>query len=70
MLSREVYNEYTALLKRELIEATGCTEPIALALAAAKARGVLGEIPEEVEIYCSGNIVKNVKAVVVPNSGG
>ena len=70
MLSREVYDTYTSLLKSELIEATGCTEPIALALAAAKARSVLGEMPEEVEIYCSGNIVKNVKAVVVPNSGG
>lgn len=70
MVSREVYNEYTALLKEELIEATGCTEPIALALAAAKARQTLGQMPEEVEVYCSGNIVKNVKAVVVPNSGG
>ena len=70
MVSREVYDEYTALLKEELIEATGCTEPIALALAAAKARQTLGQMPEEVEVYCSGNIVKNVKAVVVPNSGG
>ncbi|MBQ1522487.1 MAG: serine dehydratase subunit alpha family protein, partial [Erysipelotrichaceae bacterium] len=70
MLSKEVYDIYTTLLKTELIEATGCTEPIALALAAAKARQVLGEMPEEVEVYCSGNIVKNVKAVVVPNSGG
>ena len=70
MISREVYDEYTALLKNELIEATGCTEPIALALAAAKARQTLGQMPEEVEVYCSGNIVKNVKAVVVPNSGG
>ena len=70
MVSREVYNEYTALLKEELIEATGCTEPIALALAAAKARQTLGQMPEEVEVYCSGNIVKNVEAVVVPNSGG
>ncbi|MBR2700477.1 MAG: serine dehydratase subunit alpha family protein [Erysipelotrichaceae bacterium] len=70
MLSREVYDTYTELLKSELIEATGCTEPIALALAAAKAREVLGELPEEVEVFCSGNIVKNVKAVVVPNSGG
>ena len=70
MLNREVYETYTGLLKGELIEATGCTEPIALALAAAKARSVLGEMPEEVDVFCSGNIVKNVKAVVVPNSGG
>ena len=70
MVRKEVYDAYTTLLKEELIEATGCTEPIALALAAAKARSVLGELPEEVEVYCSGNIVKNVKAVVVPNSGG
>ena len=70
MVSKQIYDVYTSLLKRELIEATGCTEPIALALAAAKARQTLGEMPEEVDIYCSGNIVKNVKAVVVPNSGG
>ena len=70
MLSEEVFCTYTALLKSELVEATGCTEPIALALAAAKARQTLGVMPEEVEIHCSGNIVKNVKAVVVPNSGG
>ena len=70
MVSKHIYDVYTSLLKGELIEATGCTEPIALALAAAKARQTLGEMPEEVEIHCSGNIIKNVKSVVVPNSGG
>jgi len=70
MVSKEVYDCYTSLLKSELKEATGCTEPIALALAAARARQELGCLPEKVEVRCSGNIIKNVKAVVVPNSGG
>ena len=54
----------------ELVPALGCTEPIAVALAAAKAREVLGSMPERAEIWCSGNIVKNVKGVTVPNTGG
>ena len=57
-------------LKRELVPALGCTEPIAIAYAAAKAREVLGEFPQHMDIRCSGNIVKNVKGVTVPNSGG
>lgn len=57
-------------LKRELVPALGCTEPIAIAYAAAKARDVLGEFPRHMDIRCSGNIVKNVKGVTVPNSGG
>ena len=57
-------------LKRELVPALGCTEPIAIAYAAAKAREVLGEFPQHMAIRCSGNIVKNVKGVTVPNSGG
>ena len=61
---------YSELLKHELQEATGCTEPIALALAGAKTKQVLGVMPDKVEVYCSGNIIKNVKAVTVPNSGG
>ncbi len=59
-----------SLLEHELIPALGCTEPIAIALAAAKARKVLGEFPEHLEVLCSGNIVKNVKGVTVPNSKG
>ena len=70
MISSEISNAYTRILKEELQEATGCTEPIALALAGAKVSAVLGGFPERAEVYCSGNIIKNVKAVVVPNSGG
>ncbi|PXV93258.1 L-cysteine desulfidase [Lachnotalea glycerini] len=64
------YDNYLNILKEELIPAMGCTEPIAIALAAAKARQILGEMPEHIMIRCSGNIIKNVKGVVVPNSGG
>ena len=62
--------DYTNLLKKELIMALGCTEPIAIALAAAKAREVLGSEITKAEIICSGNIIKNVKGVTVPNTGG
>ncbi len=65
-----VYDTYVALLRAELTMATGCTEPIAIAYAGAKLREVLGDIPEHCTVYCSGNIVKNVYAVTVPNSGG
>ncbi|MDD3265939.1 MAG: L-serine ammonia-lyase, iron-sulfur-dependent, subunit alpha [Burkholderiales bacterium] len=58
------------LLNDEIIPAEGCTEPIAIAYAAAKATEVLGKKPEKMNIYISGNIIKNVKSVVVPNSGG
>lgn len=58
------------LLKRELIPAMGCTEPIAVALAAARAREELGRLPERMTVRCSGNVVKNVKGVVVPNTDG
>ena len=70
MLDGCIVRTYNEILRTELMEATGCTEPIALALAAAKARSVLGCLPDKVEVYCSANIIKNVKAVVVPNSGG
>jgi len=69
-MDRKVYDTYTALLNSELKMATGCTEPIAIAYAGARLRQVLGEIPEHCTVYCSGNIVKNVFAVTVPNSGG
>lgn len=62
--------KYISIMRREMIPALGCTEPIAIAYASAKAREVLGCMPEHVDIRCSGNIVKNVKAVTVPNSGG
>ncbi|MBQ4253852.1 MAG: serine dehydratase subunit alpha family protein, partial [Erysipelotrichaceae bacterium] len=70
MLSNEKYRAYTEILESELIIATGCTEPIAVALAGAKLREYLVEFPTRVDVYCSGNIIKNVKGVVVPNSGG
>lgn len=57
-------------MESELVPALGCTEPIALAYAAAKAKEVLGKMPDHITMRCSGNIIKNVKGVKVPNSGG
>ena len=65
-----VYNQYVQILKEELVPAMGCTEPIALAYAAATAKDTLGEMPERAVVYVSGNIIKNVKSVVVPHTGG
>ena len=62
------YAAYVSILQEELTPAMGCTEPIALALAAAKARSVLGEIPDRVVLQVSGSIIKNVKSVIVPNT--
>lgn len=64
------YESYVKILEEELIPAMGCTEPIAIALAAAKARDALGTTPERCRVEVSGNIIKNVKAVTVPNTGG
>ena len=64
------YDQYIAILREELIPAMGCTEPIAVALAAAKAREALALPPESCRVEVSGNIIKNVKAVTVPNTGG
>jgi len=64
------YHHFVQILREELVPAMGCTEPIALAYGAAKAREVLGRMPESVLIEASGNIIKNVKSVVVPNTGG
>ena len=64
------YQTYVQILKEELVPAMGCTEPIALAYCAAKAREVLGVLPERCMVEASGNIVKNVKSVIVPNTGG
>ena len=63
------YGTYIRILEAELIPATGCTEPIAIAYAAAKARQALGALPDWCRVECSGNIIKNVKSVVVPNTG-
>ena len=62
------YQSYIQILNEELIPAMGCTEPIALAYAAAKAREILGAIPDQVAIGASGSIIKNVKSVIVPNT--
>ena len=65
-----LYQQYINILREELRPAMGCTEPIAMAYAAAKARQTLGEMPEKIRLFVSGNIIKNVKSVVVPNTGG
>ena len=65
-----VYRTYLEILRRELVCAMGCTEPIALAYCAALARSALGALPERIVVEASGNIIKNVKSVVVPNTGG
>lgn len=65
-----LYENYVAILASELYPALGCTEPIAVAYAAAKARQVLGELPDKIDVICSGNIIKNVKGVTVPASCG
>ena len=70
MLDRKKSDAYAAILKEELLMATGCTEPIAIAYCAARMRTLLGKLPECVTVEVSGNIVKNVKSVIVPNTGG
>lgn len=69
-MDQKQYDAYVAILKEELIPAMGCTEPIAIAYAAAAAKKALGFQPEKVEIAVSGNILKNVKSVIVPHTGG
>lgn len=69
-MDKKQYDNYVKILRAELIPAMGCTEPIAIAYAAAKARQVLGVMPERMVARCSGNIIKNVKGVNVPNAGG
>lgn len=69
-MEKETYQTMLGILNDELQKALGCTEPIAIALAAAKAREVLGEMPESVQMVCSVNVFKNARCVTVPNSGG
>ncbi|MDO5459743.1 MAG: L-serine ammonia-lyase, iron-sulfur-dependent, subunit alpha [Eubacteriales bacterium] len=69
-MDRILYDSYLDILREELVPAMGCTEPIAVAYAAAIARDTLGCMPDSTELIVSGNIVKNVKSVVVPNTGG
>ena len=69
-MTEEIKKRYLEILKDELIPAMGCTEPISLAYAAALARKILGDIPSRTVLKVSANIIKNVKSVVVPNTGG
>lgn len=69
-MDESTYERYLDILREELIPALGCTEPIAIAYGAATARDALGAFPSGVKVHCSGNIIKNVKSVVVPNTGG
>ena len=69
-MDRNIYDSFLDILREELVPAMGCTEPIAVAYAAAIARDTLGRMPESTELIVSGNIIKNVKSVVVPNTGG
>lgn len=66
---KEIYSAYTEILKEELMAAMGCTEPIALAYAASIARRELNDLPDKVLVQTSGSIIKNVKSVIVPNTG-
>ena len=68
-MEQKIYQTYLDILKEELVPAMGCTEPIAVAYAAAKARQVLGAMPERIAVSASPNIIKNVKSVIVPNTG-
>ena len=70
MITQDMQKTYLSILREELVPATGCTEPIALAYAAARLRELLGAMPERIDADISGNIIKNVKSVVVPNTGG
>jgi L-cysteine desulfidase len=69
-MKQEIIQNILTLLKTEIIPAEGCTEPIAIAYAAAKATEILGKKPEKIWVSISGNIIKNVKSVIVPNSAG
>lgn len=69
-MENNIYNAYICLLRQELVPAMGCTEPIAVAYAAAIAARELGTVPQKVDICVSANIIKNVKSVIVLNTGG
>lgn len=68
-MEQKQYQQIIRILNQELVPALGCTEPIAIAYASAKAREVLGTMPEHITARCSGNIIKNVKGVIVPSTG-
>ena len=69
-MEKRLQEEFISILKEELVPALGCTEPIALAYASARGRKVLGCEPERIVAKCSGNMIKNVRCVTIPGSGG
>ena len=69
-LDKAKKEKYVQILKEELVPALGCTEPIAIAYTAANLRKIMGGVPDEILIESSGNIIKNAKSVIVPNTGG
>ena len=69
-MNTALYETYVQILHEELVPAMGCTEPIAVAYAGALARQTLGTLPKRIELTVSGNIIKNVKSVIVPHTGG
>ena len=69
-LDKSKHEKYVQILREELVPALGCTEPIAIAYTAANLRKIMGGIPDEILIESSGNIIKNAKSVIVPNTGG
>ncbi|MBQ4361495.1 MAG: serine dehydratase subunit alpha family protein [Lachnospiraceae bacterium] len=69
-MDREMMNRYTQILSQQLIPAMGCTEPVAVAYAAAKLKELIGEVPSHVDVQVSRNIIKNAKSVIVPHTGG
>ena len=69
-LSKQIIRDYKTILKEELLVAMGCTEPISIAYAASILRKALGALPERIHVELSGNIIKNVKSVIVPATGG
>ncbi len=69
-MDEKIYRAYVDIMKAELVPALGCTEPGAVAFAAGQAASLLGGFPDHLDVWCSGNIVKNVKGVIVPNSDG
>ena len=69
-MDQKLYSAYLNILREELLPAMGCTEPIAIAYAAASARALLGKMPERVQVSVSGNLIKNAMGVTVPNTDG
>ena len=69
-VNKQTIDKVIKILHEEIVAAEGCTEPIAIAYVAAKAKEILEKTPDSLKVYVSGNMIKNVKSVVVPNSGG